>query len=453
MKKIMLGTLGIFLAGSIFAQNDTTSKNSNSSLKTDSSLVDGSNGRALASPLSAPPFPSSDWCGPYLGGTNEAPDYPLDKALGLTQGKSRFKIYGWADFGGNLSSSKHSNAPLSYGIKANTIQLDQFILRMERQPNTIQTSHVDWGFLVDQIYGTDYRYTTAKGWFSHQLLQHNNFYGWDPTQMFFMLYVPKVLQGLQIKVGRFISPADIEAQWAPDNYLYSHSLMFSVDPYTFTGVQTIWRLNPYWSLELGVHAGNDMAPWSKSAQLNGLAMVRWVSKNNNNSFYGGVNALGNGKYTDGHDNLQMVVGTWGHRFSGAWHMMTEVYYIWQKNALLGGSVIDGPARSFYMGTGAGALLPGVSGALGAVNYLQYQISSKDYFSLRNDLLNDERGSRTGTASLYTSHTFGWSHNFGSLIKIRPEIRYERAYRENATPYDNGTKKDQYTAAMDLVVRF
>ena len=450
MKTYIVLFICLFFCTHLLAQSDSTHKDS---LNQTTATIDSSNGRALPAPISSPPFPSGDWCGPYIGGLTEAPDYPLGKLLGLTQGKSRFKIYGWADFGGNLSSSKYSNAPLTYGIKANSVQLDQLILRMERQTNTVQTDHVDWGFLIDQVYGTDYRYTTAKGIFSNQLLKHNNLYGWDPTQVYFMLYVPKVLQGLQIKVGRFISPADIEAQWAPDNYLYSHSLMFSVDPYSFTGVQTVWRINPYWTFELGVHGGNDMAPWSKSSKLNGLAMVRWVSKDNNNSFYGGINALGSGKYTYEHDNLQMVVGTWGHRFSPSWHMMTEVYYIWQKDALVGGTVIDGPGRSFYMGTGAGALLPGVSGALGAVNYLQYQFSSKDYFSFRTDFLNDERGSRTGTATMYTSHTLGWIHSFSSLIKIRPEVRYERAYKDGATPYDNGTKKDQFTAAMDLIVRF
>jgi hypothetical protein len=162
------------------------------------------------------------------------------------------------------------------------------VLRIQRDPNTVQTDHVDWGFLIDNIYGTDYRYTLAKGIFSDQLLLHNNLYGYDPTQFYFTLYVPKVAEGMLIKVGRFISPSDIEAQWAPDNYLYSHSLMFSVDPYTFTGVQVTIRTSKYFQFELGVNGGNDVVPWSNSATLNGSLMTRWVSKNNNNSIYGGL---------------------------------------------------------------------------------------------------------------------------------------------------------------------
>jgi hypothetical protein len=43
-------------------------------------------------------------------GVDATPEnYPLQKALGLT--KSKVKFYGWVDVGGNLSTSKNSNAP------------------------------------------------------------------------------------------------------------------------------------------------------------------------------------------------------------------------------------------------------------------------------------------------------------------------------------------------------
>jgi hypothetical protein len=69
------------------------------------------------------------------------------------------------------------------------------------------------------------------------------------------------------------------------------------------------------------------------------------------------------------------------------------------------------------------------------------------------LLNDPQASRTGFATLYSSHTMGFVHYFTDLIRIRPEVRYERAYASDVTPYDNGTKRDQFTASMDLIVRF
>ncbi|MET4139120.1 outer membrane beta-barrel protein [Pedobacter sp. UYP1] len=440
MKKLLLAIIAMTaIALNGYAQQDTLK------VKKDTVV------RSLPSPIDSPPFPSSEWDGaPLVGVNSEAPNYPLQKLLGL---KGRFKIYGWLDFGGNISSSKHSNAPESYDIVPNGAGLDQAIIKMERQPNTVQTKHFDYGFLFTNIFGTDYRYTTGKGYFSDQLLKHNNKYGYDPAEIYGLLYFPKVADGLILKIGRFISPADIEAQWAPDNYLYSHSLMFTVDPYTFTGVQATFKLGAHWQLVAGAHAGNDMAPWSNSASLNGLLMARWVSADNNNSLFGGINSLGSGKYKNNHDNLQMLVATWGHRFNGTVHMMTEVYYMWQKDALVGGTVIDGPPQDFYTGVGAGSLIPGTSKAVGAVNYFQVKFSAKDYLSVRNGYLSDPQGNRTGYATQYSDHTIGFVHHFNSLIMIRPEIRYEHAYKDGITPYDNGVKKDQYTAAMDIIARF
>ncbi len=408
--------------------------------------------RSLPSPLSSPPFPTSDWDGaPLIGADATAPIYPLQKALGLTN--TRLRFYGWIDPAGNISSSKKSNAPTSYDIIPNNVVLDQVGLKFDMQPNTVQTDHVSAGFLFTTIFGTDYRYTTGQGYFSNQLLGHNNKYGFDPAEIYGLIYFPKIADGMLLKIGRFISPADIEAQWATDNYLYSHSLMFTVDPYTFTGAQVTFKLGSYWQLEVGVHAGNDMAPWSGSAQLNGLLMARWVSHSNDDSIYGGINSLGNGDYTRQHDDLQMVVATWGHKFNETFHMMTEMYYMWEYHALTGGTVINGPAQSFYTGVGPGVPIPGRENAIGIVNYFQAKVSVKDYFSLRNDFLNDPQAGRTGYATWYSSHTLGFVHYFNNYIRIRPEIRYERAYADGVTPYDNGTKKDQYTAAMDLIVRF
>lgn len=57
-----------------------------------------------------------------------------------------------------------------------------------------------------------------------------------------MLYFPRVAEGMILKVGRFISPPDIEAQLATNNYLYTHSVMFTYDAYTFTGAQATFKL-------------------------------------------------------------------------------------------------------------------------------------------------------------------------------------------------------------------
>ena len=169
--------------------------------------------------------------------------------------------------------------------------------------------------------------------------------------------------------------------------------------------------------------------------------------------WGGINSIGRGKYKDEHDDLQMIVATWGHRFNRRLHMMTEAYYIWQFDAARGGSCIDAPSHDFAPGGGCGAIIPGRTDSIGAVNYFQVLVTKGDYVSIRQDLFWDRQGQRSGFATLYTSPTIGFVHAFNELFMVRPEIRYERAWTNGATPYDNGVRADQVKFAIDGILRF
>src|SRR5580704_3090609 len=201
--------------------------------------------RGLPAPVDSPPFPFSDW---GYGGASDigAPDgntYPLMSALNLEN--SRTKVYGWVAGSFNFSTSAQSNFPVSYDIFPNKVELNQAVLYIERLPDTVQTSHFDWGYHVTGFFGIDYRFTTAKGYFSEQLLQSNKQYGFDPVLEYFDLYFP-VKDGLNIRIGRFLSVPGIEAQLAPNNYNMTHSLLYTIDPFTDTGVYASLRLNKQW---------------------------------------------------------------------------------------------------------------------------------------------------------------------------------------------------------------
>ena len=109
----------------------------------------------------------------------------------------------------------------------------------------------------------DYRYTTSFGLFSDQLLKHNDRYGYDLPMVYGELFVPQVAQGLLIRAGRFISLPDIEAQLAPNNYMYSHSITYTFDNYTNTGIQGTLAATKNLFLQFGVTAGSDTAIWNR----------------------------------------------------------------------------------------------------------------------------------------------------------------------------------------------
>ncbi len=185
-----------------------------------------------------------------------------------------------------------------------------------------------------------------------------------------------------------------------------------------------------------------------------MAMVRWASKSNNDSLWGGIDSLNGGKFKDGHDNLQQFNLTWTHRFNEAGTLLTstEAYYIFQTHALIGGTVNNGPPHSWFQNVGPGAPIPGNARAFGIVNYTEWKFSKKDFLSVRPiDYIVDFKGERSGFAKAMASWTVGVTHRFNGLVSVRPEVRYEYAF--SARPWDNGTRKGQLMFAMDALMRF
>src|SRR5260221_5193612 len=161
--------------------------------------------RALPAPLDGV-FPSSDYLAPtpLIGVPDTDPVWPLTQALWdefPALKKSKIKVYGWVNAGGDASTSNNSNIPESYAIVPNKLEMDQAVLRFERVPDTVQADHIDWGFRLTILYGIDYRWTTSQGWFSEQLLKRNSLYGTDPVEAYGLVYIPGVAQGMVLKVG------------------------------------------------------------------------------------------------------------------------------------------------------------------------------------------------------------------------------------------------------------
>jgi hypothetical protein len=90
-------------------------------------------------------------------------------------------------------------------------------------------------------------------------------------------------------------------------------------------------------------------------------------------------------------------------------------------------------------------------AYGVLNYTMFAINKQDYITLRNEWWRDERGMRSGFPGNYTSHTIGLSHNFNSVLQVRPEIGYYRNWDNRA--FDLGTKHGIVLYGFDLTFRF
>jgi hypothetical protein len=220
-----------------------------------------------------------------------------------------------------------------------------------------------------------------------------------------------------------------------------------------------FKLSDQWSVQGVLHSGTDMAPWYQGALPTGAFGVRWVSKSNNDAVYAWLNAINDARFRRfpldgqpaGHDNFNYFVNTWEHRFNRYFITKTESYFMWQRDAVVGGTVSIGPTEPYGGGGGIGAEIPGTTLTFGVLNYTEIVLSHKDYITIRNEWWKDTDGERSGFPGVYTSNSIGLSHNFTPYLQIRPEVGFYRNWTNPA--FDLGTKKNLYMAAFDFTIRF
>ncbi|MGA2892992.1 MAG: outer membrane beta-barrel protein [Xanthobacteraceae bacterium] len=452
------------------------------------------------SPQSSPPMPFTEW--PYGGTTllgvnrTASVDSPLmvalaPSALGHWMADTGIQVYGWVDPAGNLSTNKvkqAGNLPISYDYTPNTIQLDQAVLYIERTPDTVQSDHIDWGFRVSPIYGVDYRYTFAYGLFSKTLNEKNDVNGFDIPMAYGEIFVPQIAEGMMIRVGRFISLPDIEAQLAPNNYTYSHSLTYTWDNYTNTGVQLNIALDKNWIIQPGINVGTEAMPWhwgnhipnpapnplypgntmlkDPGAMPSATMGVRWTSDDGRDDLNITADSWNDGTW--GYNNLMWLGFTYYHIIDQYWHFAFETYNEHSSNVpnALNPTVIAAEAAGglpFATGgpitttpfNGPGAVVCDSPGRLTCaassqafVLYVNYSPNELNNFSLRGEFYMDPNGFRTGVATNYAETALSWQHWLSPQIELRPEIGY---YRSLNAPAFNGNVAEGILPSRDWAV--
>jgi len=479
-------------------------------------------------PATSPPYPFTEYSygGTTLLGVNRpnSVDSPLmvaigDTGLGQAMAKAHIQAYGWVDVGGNLSTSnvRQGNQPAAYAFAPNTVMLDQAVLYVERTPDTVQADHVDWGFRVSGIYGTDYRYTASRGFLVDQgLFQRNKANGYDMPMIYGEIFIPQVAQGLMIRFGRYIALPDIEAQLAPNNYMYTHSLTYTYDNYTNNGVQLTLAATKNLFLQLGVSMGSDTAFWNADQKLPNYAVqqygaaipyinalgqnattadtlypnatfkrdpgstpsvtacIRYQNQSARDNIYLCGDAINAGNW--GYNNLQWWGGTYYHKFTDTTHIAFESYTLYQKKVVNVDAGSPGLAiyeaggtpfsPQFYPFNGPGGAQCANVNAVSCtahvftmLTYLNWEPDPLDNLSFRAEYYNDEEGQRTGTKTRYWETGIGWQHWFSPQIEVRPEIVYYRsidaaAFNINlATGDASQAKNHQLMASADVVLHF
>ena len=251
------------------------------------------------------------------------------------------------------------------------LMLNQPVLYIERLPDTVQTDHIDWGFRLSGIYGSDYRYTNSYGIASYQFNKDNLANGYDFPMEYVDIYDPFILQGFNLRLGRYISIPDIEAQLAPNNLTYTHSITYAWDNYTNTGVVGSLQVTKNVMIQLGITDGTETPLWHSGTQeknlyytpaaaayfaaqglaqptidpidpgksfrvdpgnqpsLTACAQIKW--NDGWDTFYPCIDGINNGEW--GYNNIQWHGFTYYHRINDQWHIDFESYYLSEHDVL------------------------------------------------------------------------------------------------------------------------
>jgi hypothetical protein len=378
--------------------------------------------------------------------------------LGAALDDNRLYLTGWVEQSYTASTDRVSNVTVVWNDRANQYLMQQAWVRFGRSVVTTGTTP-SWGFQIDILSGSDYRFTLPRGLLNSQLQNSTgaqNLYGVDPIQHYVSLYVPTLFRGVEFRVGRLYTPWGVESLEAVSTPLLSRSYAFNWSPpFTHSGGGAYITFSPEWSAVLLAVNGNDVYFGDPSAEWRFVGNVKWTQPGGGRNTVTLATSLGSGWFNPsapfapatvalanepfGRNNFNAFDLVWTHTFSPVLAYNLEAIYGYQNNvpgAALSGATYD--PNGFYF-----------ANWFSAAHYLFYTISPRASAIVRYENFDDFQGQRTGFAGLYTAITGGLQFRLRKGMIIRPEIRYD--YNSDSRPYEG--KHGILTAASDLIIRW
>ena len=345
--------------------------------------------------------------------------------------------------------------------KSNNPILNQVAVTIQRDLDPKATG-VDFGFKVQGMYGSDSRATHFFGELDNSPTTRNQF---DVVEANVQAHLPILTKGgVDVKAGQFVTLLGQEVIDPTGNFFYSHSYTFQFGiPYKHTGILTTTHVNSTLDVYLGYTTGVNTTLGSGGGYNDGqfhflggiglnlnkltiLAFTHIGPENPAGSLGEGVNVHSKYRY------LTDVLFT--YHVNDKLTSVTEFNYIKDDGfAASGGGVVQYFTYALNANVSAGVRAEVWRDAQGF--YVAAFPGNQDAINLQKGLANTAYGAGPAT---YGAITLGLNFRPTGMPKmidglnIRPEIRYDRALA-GGTPFNGnpGTKKDQFTFGLDLVV--
>jgi hypothetical protein len=391
----------------------------------------------------------------------------LTRLLGLEG--SPVKVSGWIEnsYTGNTNGVPRSGT--NFGVFPNHLadrwQGNQYYLIVE---NPVESSdRVNLGFRYDLLFGNDWQFTKSYGLFD-RAFPPNSFAGVDFPQIYGEIHLPILTRhGLDIRGGRWYSPAGFEGVQATKRPLLSVPYTLNFTPFTFFGMLGVLHLleenradlyagtvNGWdrWinqSYRWGVLGGYSLSSRSKKTTLNMFCQIgpdQLPSYPPANSpflptgvtpapFLAGRRNLGYAANPRSYFST-VLTQKWSDRLTEA----IQTDQVLDKNTPGFGPGGTNQSTSWY--SLAHWLLYGFDDALETARLTG---------AWRFEVFRDNNGAATGVANTFFETSMGLIIKPRPWLWIRPEARYDWARAGH--PFNDGTRHSQLILDIDLLVLF
>ena len=340
------------------------------------------------------------------------------------------------------------NLPTTFNYRSDDYQLNQLYTYIERQTDT-SCGGFDIGGRIDLLYGEDYIFTQAAGLETRpDFTNHWNTAvgggGIGGTGRLGLAlpqaYMELAVNDLSVKVGHFYTIIGNEVVTAPDNFFYSHTYTMQYgEPFTHTGALASHPLGERVEVKAGVVNGWDKfdATHDHASFLGGFT---WTSCDEQTSLaFAMVSGQEDGaqQFIGGNRTMYSLVFT--RQLTGDLQYVLHHDFGWQERGRVAATIED---AEWY----------------GLTNNLFYTVNDKLRAGFRYEWFNDDDGTRVvGFGTHWHNITLGLNYQPIANLTLRPEARWDWATPHEAGtpagPYDNVTRRDQFTLAMDAILTY
>ena len=359
-------------------------------------------------------------------------------------------ITGWIQAGGTIvdgNPPSNYNGPMTFNDR-DELQLNELYLQMSKAADNGGCG-LAWGGQIDLMYGTDHRFTMARGlettgafgdkWNSGG----SNTYGIAMPQAYIELAYN---DNLTMKIGHYYTIIGYEVVPALPNFFYSHAYTMQYgEPFTHTGFLATYDWSDTVSLVGGIDRGWDN--WEDdNAQESALWGLLWDGGCGTTLALTGT--FGKEFDVTGTDNTQRMLTS----IVGAREITSRLTYVVQSDIGHQNSGAATASADWY----------------GINQYLFYKINCNLTAGLRAEWFRDDDGARvTGigatnplVGSNFAGHFYeltmglNWRPRGNPNLMVRPEVRYDDfdgvSTAGLALPYDDGADSKQFSGAVDVI---